>query len=1168
MRRKIDFSDCSIKKKLLILLPVIFIPTFILIVTTSFRHRTQELKTANNKALLMVNSLAAQQEKIVSGTKQMLSTLSQLPEVINFDVDACNRLLAQLNERYPFYSVLAGATPDGNMFTASIPFKKNSINLSDRKHVKDAVNTLEFSAGEYITGRASKVDSINFAYPVVDQANKIAAIIVAGVRLDQFLTFINSAHLPEGSVVSIADYKGIRMFRFPETDASPVGKFIPTLSREKISNRSPEGIFENLSEDGVYRIYAYKQLRLNDYAAPYMCIFVGIPKDKILAEVNQEMMRGLVVLLVTVLFSIVLIWILVDFVLVKPINRLVKATIQFGLGDMNTRTLLPHSANELGKLAKSFDDMASLLAKKEQDRQSAEDELKHAYETLEQRVQDRTSELAVSNQRLAQEIIEREHAEQALVMESTRRRIMFEQSPDGILIMDTCTKRFLDFNTAAHTQLGYSREEFALLSLGDIEAMETEEETERRIADVQHHGHADFETLHRTRQGEIRNVHVTAQTIHICGEVVYHCTWRDITERKQTELDLLREQLFGKALLNSLPGIFYVYTYPDLRLVRWNENHERLLGFEHDELMHRSIFDWHVPELRERVREAVDKVMLQGQGAMESLLLAKDGRGIPFLLTGAQVEFSGQAYLIGVGIDITERKQAEAALLESEKKHRLMFESANDSIFLCDIQGKLLDANPMACQRLGYTHEELVTMMVNQVDAPGEQQYLAERLHRIWQDGHYTFESSHQRKDGSIVSAEVSAWLITSEGQSVIMSTCRDITERKRAEEEKKQLQTQLIQAQKMQAIGTLAGGIAHDFNNILGGILGYTELARSVCPAGSKVVEYLDKELEAIHRASQLVRQILTFSRQTDSEQGPLSLENILKEVLQLLRPTLPSTISIKHDIKPTKPIMANSSQMHQVIMNLCTNAFHAMEQTGGTLSIALKDCEFSEDELPRSGESKSGAFVAISIGDSGPGIPSASVSRIFEPYFTTKEIGKGSGMGLAIVHGIVQQHGGMIHVESELGIGTVFHVYFPALKDQEPAPMVEDEQTFSGGSEHILLIDDEPFLVEMGQAILEKMGYRVTTKTNSQEALIAFQAHHEQFDVVITDQTMPIMTGVELAQKFLDIRPDIPIILCTGYSSQVSQDIAQARGIREFAMKPLTMHGIATLLRKVLEK
>jgi len=370
-----------------------------------------------------------------------------------------------------------------------------------------------------------------------------------------------------------------------------------------------------------------------------------------------------------------------------------------------------------------------------------------------------------------------------------------------------------------------------------------------------------------------------------------------------------------------------------------------------------------------------------------------------------------------------------------------------------------------------------------------------------------------------------------------------------------------------MEAIGTLAGGIAHDFNNILGAVIGYAEMARDASPSGSDIAHDLDRVLEAGGRATDLVKQILAFSRQASTERVPLEPVHLLKEALKLLCPALPSTITIKQQLDTaTRPILADPTQIHQIVMNLCTNAFHAMEQTGGILEITLKDCELSPHDLPPQSGAQAGKFVVLSISDTGPGIAPAIRDKIFEPYFTTKEVGKGTGMGLSIVHGIVTTMGGFITCEGELGKGTTFRVLFPAI-EREVVSDIQSVETILSGKERILFIDDEEILAEMGKTMLERLGYKVTVRTSSIEALATFQNQPDQFDAVITDQTMPGITGIDLARRMLQLRSGIPIILCTGFSNLVNEEQAKAIGIKGFIMKPMSKKDIAQHLRMVLE-
>lgn len=393
-----------------------------------------------------------------------------------------------------------------------------------------------------------------------------------------------------------------------------------------------------------------------------------------------------------------------------------------------------------------------------------------------------------------------------------------------------------------------------------------------------------------------------------------------------------------------------------------------------------------------------------------------------------------------------------------------------------------------------------------------------------------------------------------------ILVVGENITERKRLED-------RLQQSQKMEAIGTLAGGIAHDFNNILAAILGYAEMAKDDSQPESTVAKDLDKVLEAGNRAKDLVQQILSFSRQNETENIPVQPASIVKEAIKLLRPSIPTTIKInQHITSITCSIFADPTQIHQILMNLCTNAFHAMEETGGKLDISLKEVTLSSEDLVREPNIEPGTFVQLSVCDSGPGITPDIKAKIFDPYFTTKEAGKGTGMGLAIVHGIVKSYGGFISLYSELGEGTAFHVFLPVI-EKEVLPEVEVVKQVPVGRDRILFIDDEDILAEMGKEMLERLGYHVTVRSNSIKALETFQNQPDQFDLIITDQTMPGMTGADMARRMIQIRPDIPIILCTGYSTIISEEKAKSMGIKEFALKPLSKKDIAVLIRKVLD-
>jgi PAS domain S-box-containing protein len=384
---------------------------------------------------------------------------------------------------------------------------------------------------------------------------------------------------------------------------------------------------------------------------------------------------------------------------------------------------------------------------------------------------------------------------------------------------------------------------------------------------------------------------------------------------------------------------------------------------------------------------------------------------------------------------------------------------------------------------------------------------------------------------------------------------------------ERQQLADQFRQAQKMEAIGTLAGGIAHDFNNVLAAISGYTELAKWEMTENPVATEYLSAVLQGTKRATDLVRQILAFSRRQELERKPLLLQAVLEEALKLLRATIPSSVEFAVSIIPDLPnVMADATQLHQIVMNLCTNAAHAMKDRPGRLTVRLEKFQVEPEMVSALPGLQTGPHVRISVSDTGHGMDETTLSRIFEPFFTTKPPGEGTGLGLSVVHGIMQSHEGAVSVESRVGEGTTFHLYFPALTSAEVIRVPKIADIPRGKGQRILFVDDETLLSAMGKRLLERLGYVVDARTNAPDALKAVRAQPNAYDLVITDYMMPVLTGTALAEQIRATRADLPIILTTGYSATLTSERVQAMGIQKLLMKPLAADALGIAVFSLL--
>jgi two-component system cell cycle sensor histidine kinase/response regulator CckA len=647
----------------------------------------------------------------------------------------------------------------------------------------------------------------------------------------------------------------------------------------------------------------------------------------------------------------------------------------------------------------------------------------------------------------------------------------------------------------------------------------------------------------------------------------------DATELKRTRQALAANETLLRQFVQHTPAAVAMFD-TDMRCIQASDRWLADYGLEGRDIAGLSYLAM-FPELPDRWKELHHNVLA---GATEQCerdpILRADG-SVEWLQWEARPwhkSDGGVGGLILFTQFITERIHIEEALRLSQDKFRSAMQHSPIGMAVVGPDGRWLEVNPALCKIVGYSRGELLMATFQSMTHPDDRekglQFLRQMLER--QIENYQTEKRYLHKNGQVVWVQLNVSLAWNPDGTPrhFVAQIQDITERKQAEEQRKKLEEQLRQAQKMEALGTLAGGTAHEFNNILGIILGYTDLAKLELADGHPVARHLEEVLKASLRAKEIVQQILTFTRQQKDQRELVFLHPIVGETVRLLRTTLPEEVEIVTDIKPgANAILGNPTQIHQVLINLCTNAWHAMKKGAGLIRITQRTVTLDHTAPSLHAALHAGPYVRLSVEDNGQGMDAATQTRIFEPFFTTKGPGKGTGLGLAVVHGILQAHDGAVVVQSQPGRGTTFYLYFPAelaapAKTSPAGPAAMP----CGAGQHILLVDDEPALAQATTLSLARLGYRVTGVHSAAEALTSFRVQRGDIDLVITDLTMPGMNGIELANSLHEIEPELPIILASGFGGMRTANFANGPGQRAVLQKPFTTEMLAGAVRQML--
>jgi PAS domain S-box-containing protein len=1120
----------SLRIRLGLLLVLAFTPVFGLTAYWSYLDQTERLDELEATELLLVRQVATTYGQVIRRSREVLYALARLAEVQALDGPKCSALFRDLLESYhPQYSNIDAARADGEIFCSAKPFDR-PINVSDSQGFIRAVENRGFAVGDFKISLTTKQPILTMAFPVFDENGEIVAVIGALLSVD-WLNQLAAKFSMEGSSLAMIDRSGRVVVKQPDP-ATWIGRDVSETPLFAARLRG-ETRLETDAFDGVRRRFVLATVDGVPLPAS-LSVSVGLDYEQALADFHPALYRDLGVLFVVAFAAVAIAWLGTERSVIRRVNALLTATRRLAAGDLGARADTGRGGpSELVQLGRAFDDMAAALEQRER---------------------------------------EMSDGRKALAEQEALLRTVIEALPVGVWIVGPDGK-ILAANHQAREIWGGPKPAVEDSEEGgwwaDIEERIAADDggVARALCTGAHSSNeiVDIEALDGTRK-TIAQWSVPLRDVErrIVGAVAVN---QDVTARKRAEAALRESEERFRNMAENLPLMLWVTdasgagTYINQQWYDYTgQTPPEALGFGWLDALH--------PDDAVRSGETLLAANAKHEPfLMEYRVRRHDGEYRHFIdaaapRLGPAGEFLGY---VGCVIDIHDRKQAGEHL-------RLAVEAAPNAMIMADERGTITLVNSQTEQLFGYTRAELLGQSVEMLlpegfraaqPDPGQDLPVADV--QVTDQGGDLFGLS---KDGRAFPVEIGLSVIRTEQGGFALGSITDITERKRVEETRARLEAQLRQAQKMEALGTLAGGIAHDFNNILSAIMGNVDLAGEDIGADHAAQESLAVIRKASKRARDLVQQILTFSRQQPVERHVVELREVAEESVRLLRATLPAGIELVSSFAPDTPhVLADRTHIHQVLMNLCTNAWHAIEGPVGRIEIALAAAVVGPDaDIPGL---QPGRHARLTVTDTGKGMDRAMVERIFDPFFTTKAFGEGTGLGLAVVDGIVKNHDGAIQVHTAPGWGTVFHLYFPAV-EAEVAAKVRDAPSDlpRGNGQRILYLDDEKPLVNVAKRLLGRLGYEVKGFTSPAEALAAFRADPAGFDLCVTDLNMPVVSGLEIAMEILRERPDLPVAVASGNVTETLRMKAQALGIREVIYKPSTLTDLAQAVQRMLQR